>query len=226
MIRSPQGFAAALAVTLFACDSQLAPGYEGEALLKLSGTVSSVDPIPDRTLAELEWELEWIDFVAPEFDSAVSALGSEGEFPNRFSLEVHSRPPDRLLNDFTEGGRFLAETRIGMALIQSSNWFSYARQVLIYAEGSVRPETLSGTFTGGGLAPGFHILQVVDAPCDSYLPDDDPLEGHIDCLSPTRNDLDTIIDLRLVPLDQAEFPPEYPRLFKSSCNRPSDPCDD
>lgn len=219
----PLGVAILLAA---ACDAQMAPGYEGEALVSLSGTVSSTEEITDRMLAELEWQLEWVDFMADEPEIVAAPIGSEGEFPNRYSLEVRNRPPDRLLNDFSQISLASDESRIGMALIQAKAWFSYARQVLIYADSDIQPDTVGAIFAGGTLRAGFHLLQVVDAPCNSYLQDDDPAEGSIDCLRPAADDLDTIIDLHIVPLDDEGFPPEYPRLYKNSCNRPMDSCDD
>jgi hypothetical protein len=209
-----------------ACDAQMAPGYEGEALVSLSGTVSSTEEISDRMLAELEWQLEWVDFMASEPEYVQSSLGSEGEFPNRYSLEVRNRPPDRLLNDFSQISLATGESRIGMALIQARSWFSYARQVLVYVDEDIRSDTVGAIFAGGRLRAGFHLLEVVDAPCNSYLPDDDPAEGSIDCLRPAADDLDTIIDLHIVPFGDEGFPPEYPRLYKNSCKRFPDPCDD
>ncbi|HTE56627.1 MAG TPA: hypothetical protein VK698_37500 [Kofleriaceae bacterium] len=189
------------------------PGYPGEALVRLTGVVPEAAKLEDEELAGLEWELTWVNFLIPGTMSDADQLGAEGQFPNRFVLEVLNRPAGKLLNDFTDGGRRPLEARIGVALIDSQHWFSYSRQVLAYVESDVVADTVSARFVGGRLRAGFHLLEAVDAPCDTYLPPDDPLEGQLDCLRPASGDLDGIVELRTDELEGVQYPPDYPNFY-------------
>ncbi|HWM86929.1 MAG TPA: hypothetical protein VNO33_13845 [Kofleriaceae bacterium] len=191
--------------------------------MTLTGTASSPEPLPP---IDIYAELEWVSFLSNGDDAmngGGSKLASEGEFPARFTLEVFHEPWDAWLNDFSRYGASPRESRIGLALLRadgelafrSSGWNAFARHVLVYVDSDIQPGTTSETFAGGLLTAGFHVLEVVDAPCDSYLPADDPSEGGLDCLRPAPQDLDSQLDLRFFreAESQPEHPPEVPHLF-------------
>ncbi len=214
---SSGAYAAVLAVAaaLAGCDSQAGPEYRGEPLVRLDGTASSEGPIAEGVSAKLQW-VQFLaepivldaDVFRPAIDvSPGSPLRPQGDTPTHLVLEVFDRPGP-WLNDFSRGGADPRESRIAMSEIQEDGdglrepsgalWYAYSRQVLVYVEKDVRPGTVSETFVGAPLHAGFHVLDVVDAPCDSYLPADDPMEGELDCLRPAREDLHTRLDLRFV----------------------------
>jgi hypothetical protein len=210
---------ALLLVLVTACDAQVEPGYQGESLLTLTAAVTSDEPLPD----DLEIEMTWVDFVSGDscdgdstFEfSGFHELDVEVEFPNRYTFEV-TESPERWLNDFTRGGQFPGESRIGLAEVysQGGDLDSHPWQVLVFVERDIRPGTVSETFAGGILTAGFHVLERVAAPCDSYLAADDPAEGTLDCLRPTPEDLETEFDLVLFPIGSAELP--RPHLYKAN----------
>lgn len=212
-------------LVLAACDSQVEPGYEGEPLVRLSGTASSAEPLP---VLDIYAEFEWVTFLSngggtPVRGGGFSRVGSEGEFPARFVLEVFNLPWESWLNDFTEAGALPRESRIGLAQLRAdgetefhnAGWHAFSRQVLVYVDRDIQPDTTSEVFAGGLLGAGFHILEVVDAPCNSYLPAGDPMEGGIDCLRPTPDDLESHLNLRFFRISEEapDYPPEVPYLF-------------
>jgi len=231
MIRSKWwcGLPATLATLLAsaACDAQVEPGYAGDVLISLSGTASSAEPLPS---GDIEAQLRWVNFLASKQEvgllSRASGLASQGEFPARFEIEVFTFPWDGWLNDFTGGGASPHESRIGLAELRAdggdgdwfrdAGWGAYSRQVLVYVDRDIEPGTVSERFAGGTLSAGFHVLDVVDAPCESYLPADDPAGPTLDCLQPAPDDLDADLDLRFyrVTEEAPDVPPEVPHLFE------------
>lgn len=216
---------AAALLALAACDPQVGPGYQGDALLTLAGTVSLEAAAPE----DLSVVLRWVDFYTEPTElyahSAGSRQGSLNEFPGRFTIELFEQP-EPWLNDFSAGSTRPGESRIGLAELQASggdlhagglHWYAYARQVLVYVASDVQAGTTSEKFVGAPLEAGFHVLEVVDAPCDSYLPDDDPLEGELDCLQPAADDLDSVVQLEVEGFADSHDPAQewdLPRLYK------------
>jgi hypothetical protein len=229
-------------VALAACDSQVPPSYLGEPLVRLHGTASADDALPPGVSAELHWIIFFPSI--PEdrnhYAAGYASLGTRGEFPARIVIEVYNYPLEIWLNDFTRGGELPDESMIGLAEFRESGeqddlrsppgsyWFSFSRQVLVYVDRDILPGTVSATFVGAALPAGFHVLEVMDAPCDSFLPANDPMEGRLDCLRPAPGGLDTEVNLRFVryivdeglsaeeeaareALFFADFPHLYPR---------------
>ncbi|HKE13796.1 MAG TPA: hypothetical protein VKB80_02950, partial [Kofleriaceae bacterium] len=99
---------------------------------------------------------------------------------------------------------------------RAAGWGAYSRQVLVYVDRDIEPGTASERFAGGPLSAGFHVLDVVDAPCDSYRPPDDPAARTLDCLRPAPDDLDAELDLRFYRLTEEtpDAPPEVPHLYE------------
>ena len=207
---------------LLGCDPQMAPGYMGEPLVRLSGSASSAEPLPAVDIAA---KMDWMQIVQSNRRIAYGQgdLVTRGEFPTHFVLELLSGPLDPWLNDFALGGADPRESRIGVAQLSAEGeegfercggWYAFSRQVLVYVDQDIQPGTVSARFAGGELEAGFHLLEVVDAPCDSYLPDDDPAEGTIDCLKPAPDDLETRVDLRFSRRDRDGdcLPAEVPVL--------------
>lgn len=193
----------AVLLSLAGCDPQMAPGYLGEPVVRLHGSASSAEPLPQVDIAA---QMDWVKIQPsqPRISYGQGDLVTRGEFPTHFVLELLSPPWEHWLNDFTYLSDDPRESRIGVAELSAdgasefgpTQWYAFTRQVLVYVDRRIQPDTLSARFAGGELSAGFHILEVVDAPCDSYLSDDDPAEGTIDCLRPAPDDLDTQVDLR------------------------------
>ena len=193
----------ALLLVLSGCDPQMAPGYLGDPVVRLHGSASSAEPLPQ---VDISARMDWVQIRSSQLRISYGQgdLVTRGEFPTHFVLELLSGPGDSWLNDFPGRGGDVRESRIGVAQLSADGeqgfdpggWYAFSRQVLVYVDRDILPDTVSARFAGGELPAGFHILEVRDAPCDSYLPDDDPAEGTIDCLQPTPDDLDTPVDLR------------------------------
>ncbi len=218
----PIGLPAAF-LLMAGCDPQVSPGYSGEPVVSLFGSASSAETLPTVNIsAQLDWVGKRQNRIRIRYGDG--DLVTRGEFPNHFVLELLTGPADEWLNRFTPRGD-APESRIGVAQLSADgekdfapagDWYAFSRQVLVMVEQDIQPGTTSEVFAGGTLTAGFHILEVVDAPCDSYLPDDDPAEGTIDCLRPTPNDLDTPVELRFSrewDCTDCYRPAEVPVLF-------------
>jgi hypothetical protein len=220
----PVGLPAAF-LFLAGCDAQVSPGYSGEPVVSLFGSASSAEPLPAVDIsAKLDWVGNRRDRHRIRYGEG--DLVTRGEFPTHFVLDLLDGPAESWLNDFTRPGAAPEESRIGVAQLGAhapegfghadGQWYAFSRQVLVFVEQDIAPGTIGHTFAGDTLSAGFHLLEVVDAPCDSFLPDDDPDEGTIDCLRPTPSDLRTPVDLRFSrdwDCDVQCIRAEEPRLF-------------
>lgn len=218
----PLGLPAAF-LLLAGCDAQVSPGYDGEPVVSLFGSASSDEELP---AVDISAQLDWVGphKQRQRIRYGAGDLVTHGEFPTHFVLDVLNLPWEGWLNDFTADDAGPAGSRIGVAQLSANGntgfgrgeWYAFSRQVLVYVEHDIQPGTATDHFAGGALAAGFHILEVVDAPCDSYLSDDHPSEGTIDCLRPAPNDLRTPVDLhfsREWDCTDCSDPAEVPVLF-------------
>jgi hypothetical protein len=80
--------------TLWGCDSQVAPGYRGEALLTISG---SVEVDSDRERGKLQPALAFYNSEAGEM--RIVDVEVDGEFPSDFTLRVYDPPPAEAIVD-------------------------------------------------------------------------------------------------------------------------------
>ncbi len=169
------GLASHAAVTLLAtgaCDAQVGASYRGEPLATLTGTAALSG---SRPRSPLDARVVWYDLLGHQ-----QALGPEvrldAVFPSVFRLAITTPPAAAVLNDFTFGGRFPDETRIGLGVLAAVPFAAETNvaavavasaHVIAWVERDVRPGTASEAFLGGPLARGFYVLAVV--PSATYL---------------------------------------------------------
>jgi len=217
------GLAAILA--LIACDPQADPGFLEQPIARLAAVVDPSAGLSPQEMADLTWQIVWVEFMGDRVRRFIDPLGGQGAFPNRFELEVMGPPAARFLNDFGAVSQYSVEARIGVALIDSSAPETYSRQVLVYLPEEMPWRSVSQDFLGGRVDPGLHLFEAVDPPCTTYLPADHPAAGLLDCLRLATGDLDGLIELR--GTDGGPFPPpDYPNFFLNPvCDPPWEPCD-
>ncbi len=220
----PIGLPAAF-LLLAGCDPQVSPGYDGEPVVSLYGSASTAETLPPVNIsAKLDWVGTPKTYQRIRYGEA--DLVTRGEFPTHFVLDLLDGPAEEWLQDFTRRGAEPEESRIGVSQLgavgdegfgnSEGDWYAFSRQVLVFVEQDILPGTTSHIFAGDTLSGGFHLLEVVDAPCDSFLPDDHPDEGTLDCLRPAPSDLRTHVNLRFTrewDCDPRCIRAEEPRLF-------------
>jgi len=161
-------------MTSFGCDGQVDQDYEGEPLATMLGTIrNEMTSAPPSAIVAVFWvnSAGSPDFFVGE------TVPVEAHFPADFSMKLYTSPPAEVLNDFTMGGRFPHETRIGMAWIAvgapdaqgelnpdlagPGSCLGLAEDhVLAYVEEDIVPGTFSELFVQGPLKAGYHVLQV------------------------------------------------------------------
>jgi len=189
-------FAATLAA---ACDPQADPGYQGEPLATLRGTVVSAVPSPPDDLdAVLVWT---VSSGSPDYAVGQGAAIA-GDFPATFRLDGFTRPPELALNDYGP-----VEPRLGVAYtaaLPPGTDFSEEPTgsiglsedyLLVYLDAAAPAGSGVAEFLGGPLAAGYHLMKVIDV-------DDPACPGEsFDCVRPAEGGLGTSIE---IVVDDAE----------------------
>jgi len=199
---------------LAACDAQADAAYRGEPLFSLRGTVSN--DLPEAP-EEMEVSLVWLVTAGDDY-AVTEGVPVTGDFPAKFSLDVLSPPTEDSLNDYTYGGMYPEEAKVGVAFItvldpelgmQDDSMLGIAEQhVLVYVDRDVVPGSWSEEFLGGALSAGFHLMAVdpwteeEEAACLELNPEGDCFE--FDALSPV--DPETEIPVRLDDPDNLYIP--------------------
>lgn len=173
-------------LALGACDAQVGSAYQGEPLALLTGRAELASS-PPRT--GVDACLIWYDVLGHEH-AVGPQMRLEGAFPSSFQLPITTPPGVSLLNDFTFGGRYPDEARIGVgvfAALPVGAHLTGAHEtaaavapgyVVAWVERDVRPGTASAAFLGGPLARGFYVLAVTpSATYDQAHPDANTCAG-------------------------------------------------
>ena len=200
----------ALALTIpAACAPQVGDDYKGEPLASLRGVVLNQ---LDRSVGPLEAVLVWANGSGEPDTITGDRVAVEGDFPASFRLDMYQPPEEAALNDFTIGGEYPEESRIGVAYItalpegyeltgaETEPYGMSEGHLLIYVERDVQAGTSGEALVGGTLEAGFHLLEVIDV--------DDPAcsEEANDCLRPAPGGLDTEVELRIDEAELIDFP--------------------
>ena len=201
-------FLLALAI-LGACDPQVGEDYKGEPLVSLHGEV--VNQL-DGSIGPLDASLVWLNASGEPDTTIGDSVPVTGDFPAGFRLDVYRPPDEAALNDYTIGGEYPDESRIGVAWItalregqtltgaESEPYGIAERHVLIYLESDVRPGTSSEAMVGGPLEAGFHLMDVVDTADPACAS-----EG-FDCLQEAPSGFESEIEIRIDEVEQLDIP--------------------
>jgi hypothetical protein len=151
--------------------SLLAAGCDdpGRPLAELRGTVvNQLSVAPDAVTATLVWANSQNSpdtYVTTSVDVA-------GSYPAKFEMQLFAPPPDAALNDYTGGGAFPDESRIGIAYVTALKPGADTANLdeadveglsevhlVAYVEKDIQPGTFSETLVGGPLQAGYHLLR-------------------------------------------------------------------
>jgi hypothetical protein len=194
-------------VVLGACDPQVGENYKGEPLASMHGVV--VNEL-DRSIGPLDASLVWLNSSSEPDTTIGDSEPVSGDFPAGFRLDVYRPPDEAALNDYTNGGEYPDESRIGVAWItalregqtltgaESEPYGIAEGHLLLYLESDVRPGTASEELVGEPLEAGFHLMDVVDQ--------DDPAcsRDGLDCLQEAG--FDSEIEIRIDEVEQLDIP--------------------
>jgi hypothetical protein len=166
-----------LVVTLIdiGCDAQVDSDYPGEPLAEVVGTIrNEMSAAPPEAVVALIW----VNSASTPDVFVGESVPASAHFPADFSMKLYDVPPDEILGDFTEGGQYPRESRIGMAYIsvaipdangevvldpeEGGPLIGLAEEyVLAYVEQDVAPDTYCEALLHGQLEAGYHLLEVI-----------------------------------------------------------------
>jgi hypothetical protein len=168
-----------IAATMAACgDAQVDADYAGEPLATVEGTITTSS---GASKGPHEATLVWLnDGPGPSVVIATKAP-VKGNFPASFRLKVFTPPPANALVDYTLGGMYPNEVRLGLGYITTVKAGVTEPQLedpdggitglaenflIIYAENDVKPGSHVAELLHGTPKKGFHLMKVVQ-PCFS-----------------------------------------------------------
>ncbi len=183
-------------LALAACDSQMGPDYEGEALATITGSVHTT---ASSAPSDLEAFLVWNNSSGSPDTVTGQSVAVDGNFPSTFELNIFTPPPQTALNYFPNEGHigvaFITALPVGTELDtedEPSGPFAISEDyMLVYVQEDILPGSSSEEFLGEALPAGFYIMDVIDV-------DDPACPGDLfDCLRRAPDGMDTEIDLNV-----------------------------
>jgi hypothetical protein len=147
------------------CDVQAGPGYQGEPLFSIQGSVVNHAP---TAVGYAEVMLGWAQRsdMTPIPGTTVPVLG---EFPASFTIELFTPPPDQAILTWGPNAELMASAFINAFQTEEDGNVTYLGKVdmhtLIYLPEAVAADSLLGIRYGGGpLTPGYHLTHTTTWP--------------------------------------------------------------
>ena len=175
------GAALALAIAGTGCgDGLVGEDYLGTPWLTLGGqvTVQPAVPEPDNPRLSLFWL--GYDTTGLARSALEQRVEVENRFPAGFTMSVFDAPPAAALPFALQDGGGLGVAFLAVYADANDNGMmnsdplvapagpdaligASARHLVLYAEAAVDPSSDAGTRAGGGLEPGYHLMESVEA---------------------------------------------------------------
>jgi hypothetical protein len=151
----------ALLGVLAGCEPLVDPGYPGEPMARLHGTIVGVDPERVADSVAILWNRN----VGPSVPSGPIALAPlHPAFPAALTIDVLAAPPDDAFFAVAGDTARIAEGYLYLVRagaeppIETRDFSATAVDfVLVYVDGDVAPGSLTADYLGGVLAPGYHL---------------------------------------------------------------------
>ncbi|APR79001.1 Hypothetical protein A7982_04348 [Minicystis rosea] len=152
------------------CDSQADPGYKGEPLASLQGTVVGDGSSAPAAEVILLWDVNDHPLVMVGTSAPVS-----GQFPASFTMPIYTPPPDEglIVSDDTGNDKvglaYILVAKAGttqgkvsdLEQVQENTLGMSGQYVVVYVDHELDPGSWWESVLGGRPSAGYHLMEVV-----------------------------------------------------------------